>query len=197
MIKVSHKILEKEFIKLLQNSNLDEEILLFYYYKGNYSKCLNKIISIYDSLEKIEIQKGKKLDKDKNFNKKNKTKLNSNSNNNNIDNNKVSINFTNPKNLNLNKNKNNNNDKGNINDIHDEHFRKFKDLTKTIDFENLESIDINKEINKYKSSYEENNIKINNTNLIDEDINTSMNKDIINININTNTNNRFTNRYKF
>lgn len=57
MIKISHNILEKEFINLLQNSDLDEEILLFYYYKGNYSKCLNKIVSIYDSLEKIELQK--------------------------------------------------------------------------------------------------------------------------------------------
>lgn len=57
MIKISHNILEKDFINLLQNSDLDEEILLFYYYKGNYSKCLNKIVSIYDSLEKIELQK--------------------------------------------------------------------------------------------------------------------------------------------
>jgi len=57
MIKISHNILEKDFINLLQNGDLDEEILLFYYYKGNYSKCLNKIVSIYDSLEKIELQK--------------------------------------------------------------------------------------------------------------------------------------------
>ena len=57
MIKISHNILEKDFISLLQNGDLDEEILLFYYYKGNYSKCLNKIVSIYDSLEKIELQK--------------------------------------------------------------------------------------------------------------------------------------------
>ncbi len=57
MIKISHNILEKDFINLLQNSELDEEVLLFYYYKGNYSKCLNKIVSIYDSLEKLESQK--------------------------------------------------------------------------------------------------------------------------------------------
>lgn len=56
MIKISHNILDKDFINLLQNSDLDQEILLFYYYKGNYSQCLNKIVSIYDSLEKIEIK---------------------------------------------------------------------------------------------------------------------------------------------
>ena len=87
MIKISHNILEKDFINLLQSSDLDEEILLFYYYKGNYSKCLNKIVSIYDSLEKIDFEKNnlideislQKFDKLKNLEYPNKD-LNSNEN---------------------------------------------------------------------------------------------------------------------
>jgi len=56
MIKVSHQILDQDLIKILKELNLEEEILLFYYYKGNYSKCINNIITIYESLDKISTE---------------------------------------------------------------------------------------------------------------------------------------------
>jgi hypothetical protein len=52
MIKNSHRIIEKEIIDNFVNFNLEEEILLYYYYRGNYCLCINTIISIYNNLEK-------------------------------------------------------------------------------------------------------------------------------------------------
>ena len=52
MIKNSHRIIEKEIIDNLVAFNLEEEILLYYYYRGNYCLCINTIISIYNNLEK-------------------------------------------------------------------------------------------------------------------------------------------------
>jgi hypothetical protein len=50
MIKSSHNLLDKELINLLKQSNQEEDILLFYYYKGNYTKCIHNIINIYERL---------------------------------------------------------------------------------------------------------------------------------------------------
>jgi hypothetical protein len=50
IIKNSHNILDKELITMLKELNLEEEILLFYFYKGNYAKCISNIVSIYDNI---------------------------------------------------------------------------------------------------------------------------------------------------
>jgi hypothetical protein len=52
MIKGSYRIIEKEIIDNFVAFNLEEEILLYYYYRGNYCLCINTIINIYNNLEK-------------------------------------------------------------------------------------------------------------------------------------------------
>jgi hypothetical protein len=54
IIKISHNLLDKELISLLKQASLEEEVLLFYYYKGNYAKCISNIINIYESLCKVK-----------------------------------------------------------------------------------------------------------------------------------------------
>lgn len=54
IIKISHNLLDKELISLLKGASLEEEVLLFYYYKGNYAKCISNIINIYESLCKVK-----------------------------------------------------------------------------------------------------------------------------------------------
>jgi hypothetical protein len=39
---------------LLKQASLEEEVLLFYYYKGNYAKCVSNIVNIYESLSKVK-----------------------------------------------------------------------------------------------------------------------------------------------
>jgi hypothetical protein len=51
IIKISHNILDKELINMLKEQHLEEEILLFYFHKGNYAKCISNIISIYDNID--------------------------------------------------------------------------------------------------------------------------------------------------
>jgi hypothetical protein len=51
IIKISHNILDKELITMLKDLHLEEEILLFYFHKGNYAKCISNIISIYENID--------------------------------------------------------------------------------------------------------------------------------------------------
>lgn len=50
MIKSSYSILDPYVIELLSEIKLESEILLYYYCRGDYQKCLSSISSIYDSI---------------------------------------------------------------------------------------------------------------------------------------------------
>ena len=65
-------MIDKELIGLLQEQNLNEEVLLFYYSNANYSKCIQIIIEQYEEIENIK----------NNFNNINSSKNSNNKNNN-------------------------------------------------------------------------------------------------------------------
>lgn len=52
MIKTSYNLFHKDLINLLKEFDLEEEFLLFHYYKGNYTKCITNIVNIYENLSK-------------------------------------------------------------------------------------------------------------------------------------------------
>jgi len=67
MIKGSYNILDNEIIIILNEMKLDEEILLYYYCKENYDKCITSIIEIYNEIDDekdIDIHQNYEIGKD-------------------------------------------------------------------------------------------------------------------------------------
>ena len=62
MIKGSYNILDNEIVIILNEMKLEEEILLYYYCKENYDKCITSIIEIYN-----EIDDKKEIDTQENY----------------------------------------------------------------------------------------------------------------------------------
>lgn len=81
MIKGSYNILDIVSINMLSDINLEEEILLYYYCKGNYTKCINNIITIYERINttnKIKHKQNEENEEDEDE----QTEVNDNDNNN-------------------------------------------------------------------------------------------------------------------
>ena len=104
IIKNSYNILDPSIILLLDEENIQETKILFYYYKENYEKCINCIIEIYDNLNDFEEQNNNINENHNNFNnlienlnnKNNFFKFNNNNNENfNFNNNNFNNNFNN------------------------------------------------------------------------------------------------------